>query len=379
MSGRSSAGTVLALGALLLLQPPAGAERLKELATIQGARSNQLVGYGLVVGLAQTGDDYNVPFTQQSILALLRRMGTLSPDANLLRTRDTAAVLVTALVPPFARGGMQVDVNVAALGNSRSLQGGVLISTPLRNSDGRIYALAQGPLLIGGAMAAGLSGSLALRNHVTTGRIPEGAILERDLPSSLKSDSLTFLLRHPDFTTANRIAGVIARSLAAESKGDPALGAASVRAIDGGTVQVQVTPLGPEQLVAIAARLEDLEVEPDAPARIVVNERSGVVVIGSHVRLGQAAVSHGHLTVKINEGVAVAQPNAFAAGQSVAVAQSQVHQQEAPSMLQAVGPAANVEDVVQTLNRLGMSTRELIAVLQALKAAGALRGELVLE
>ncbi len=360
---------------------PARGERVKDLARVQGVRNNQLVGYGLVVGLAQTGDDYNIPFTQQSVVALLRRMGTLTVDPNnLLRTRDVAAVLVTALCPPFAHSGSQLDVTVAALGNARSLLGGVLIATPLRSSDGRAYAVAQGPVLVGGLLAIGNTGSINQRNHVTTGRIPDGAIVERDLPSGLKADGLTFLLRSPDFTTATRIAQAMEKELAGATPRDSGQGASpQVRAIDAGTIEVRLPPALHGQTVALTARLEDLDVEPDVPARVVVNERSGVVVIGAQVRLGKAAVSYGRLNVRIDEGFVATQPSPFGRGITAITPQTRVEQVEKEGPLRTVGPAAKVEDVVKSLNQVGASTRELVAILQALKQAGALRGELIIE
>ena len=383
MFGRSRLVIRTAAAAVLLLMLGAGArgERVKDLARVQGVRQNQLVGYGLVVGLAQTGDDLTVPFTRQSILALLRRMGTLTPDQQMMMTRDAAAVLVTALVPPFAKSGAQVDVHVAALGNARSIQGGVLISTPLRGGDGRVYAVAQGPVLVGGLLTYGVTGSLQQRNHVNTGRIPEGAILERDLPSGLRDDAITFLLKSPDFTTATRIVQAIEKSLGAPAPGaapDPAA-LKLVRAIDAGTVLVSLPPARRGQTVAVAAQLEELDVEPDLPARVVVNERSGVVVIGEHVKLGRAAVSYGRLTVRIDEGLVASQPNPLGAGGTVVLPQTRVDQNEGRGPLTMVGPSPKVEDVVKGLNQLGATTRELVAILQALKLAGALRGELLIE
>jgi flagellar P-ring protein precursor FlgI len=339
-------------------------------------RQNQLVGYGLVVGLAGTGDDWNVPFTRHSLLQLLRRMGTYVPDSPYMLTRDTAAIMVTAVLPPFARSGSVVDVHVAAIGNARSLQGGVLIATPLRGGDGRTYAVAQGPVLTGGLTTIGFTGTLQQRNHTTTGRIPSGAILERDLPTALAADRLTFLLKQPDFVTASRIADVIERALAERKEVQQGK---LVRALDAGTVQVTLPPPLRGQTVALLARLEELEVEPDAPARVVVNERSGVVVIGAHVKLGRAAVSFGRLTVRIDEGLVVSQPNPFAAGATAVVPQTRVEQNEDKGPLKMVGPAARVEDVIKSLNQLGATTRELVSILQALKLAGALRGELLIE
>lgn len=385
MSGRSNPIFRAAATLALLLGLCAGArgERVKDLARVQGVRQNQLVGYGLVVGLSQTGDDLTVPFTRQSILALLRRMGTITPDQQMMLTRDAAAVLVTALVPPFAKSGSQVDVHVAALGNARSLQGGVLISTPLRGGDGRVYAVAQGPVLVGGLLTIGVTGTQQQRNHVTTGRIPEGAILERDLPNGLREDAITFLLKSPDFTTANRIAAAIDKALggpgAAPTASPDAAAAKAVRAVDAGTVVVALPPARRGQTVAVAAQLEELDVEPDLPARVVVNERSGVVVIGEHVRLGRAAVSYGRLTVRIDEGLVASQPNPLGGGATAIVPQTRVDQNEIRAPLTMVGPAAKVEDVVKGLNQLGASTRELVAILQALKLAGALRGELLIE
>jgi flagellar P-ring protein precursor FlgI len=387
MSGRSklrfvASSLALLLGAAAVLAPEARGERVKDLARVQGVRNNQLVGYGLVVGLSQTGDDfYGTPFTSQSLLALLRRMGTYSMDQQWTRTRDTAAVMVTALCPPFAKSGAQVDVTVAAIGNARSLQGGVLIATPLRGGDGRTYAVAQGSVLVGGLLSSGNTGALAQRNHVTTGRIPEGAIVERDMPSGLRKDSLTFLLKSPDFMTASRIAEAMEKALGKdqEKDRDKDRGVPLVRALDAGTVEVRLPEGQREQSVALAARLEELEISPDAPARLVVNERTGVVVIGEHVRLGRAAVSFGRLTVRIDEGFVTSQPAPFGSGVTTVVPQTRIEQTETQGPLRAVGPGAKVEDVVKSLNQLGASTRELVAILQALKLAGALRGDLIIE
>lgn len=382
----------------LLLSASAEAERIKDLAHVLGVRNNQLVGYGLVVGLAQTGDDLNVPFTQQSILAMLRRLGTLSVDSQQLRTRDVAAVIVTALVPPFAKNGAQVDVTVAALGNARSLQGGVLIQTPLRSNDGRTYAVAQGSVLLGGLLASGATGSSVQRNHVTTGRIPEGAILERDMPGTLKKDVITLILKQPDFTTASRVTTAIGKVLgsrlgkddpdkekqekekqAQEKPQDGKQGERFVRALSPGTIEITIPEKLRDQTVELTAQLEELEVEPDVPARVVVNERTGVVVVGANVRLGRAAVSYGRLTVRIDEGLVSSQPNPLGGGDTRVVPQTRLEQSETQGPMRLVGPSAKVEDIVQSLNQLGVSTRDLVAIMHALKLAGALRAELIIE
>ncbi len=345
---------------------PAQAARIKELVEIQGVRSNPLVGYGLVVGLAQSGDTRRSAFTAQSLSSLLKRMGlNIKPDK--LDVTNTAAVMVTSELEPFQSTGDRADVLVSALGNARSLEGGTLLMTPLKGADGNVYALAQGPIIVGGFDHGNKSSGLR-RNVPTVGRIPQGAMIEKTVRAEFVRDGKILLsLKESDFTTANRIAGKI----------NEALGGERAQAVNSGTIFVEANG-GEENLspVALLAKIEALDVIPDHPARIVVNERTGTVVVGGNVTLGPAAVAHGNLDVAIQTAKEVSQPAALSYGNTEKMENETFQVEEGSNALTVVPQTTTVDDLVKALNAIGASPRDLIAILQALKATGALNGEL---
>jgi flagellar P-ring protein precursor FlgI len=360
----------LACAALALNAPfgaPAFAEpRIKDIADFEGVRENQLVGYGLVVGLAGSGDSLrNSPFTRESLAAMLERMGVSSTNGN-LNTRNVAAVMVTANLPPFAAQGSRIDVAVSALGDARSLAGGQLLVTPLMGADQQVYAVAQGPVAIGGFSAQGQSGSSVSRGVPTAGRIASGALVERELDFDIAAQGeLRLALRNPDFTTARRIAEAI----------NGALGGDAARALSPGQVAVRRSDGYSGDMVALIAAIERLEVAVDAPARIVIDETSGVVVMGENVRVSTVAVAQGNLTISVNETPRVSQPAPLSEGETVVVPQSDVSVEEDAGDL-AVIEGVRLRDLVDGLNRLGVSPRDMISILQALKAAGAIQAEI---
>ncbi len=348
--------------------PQAGAERIKDVASFAGVRKNQLIGYGIVVGLAGTGDQTTqVPFTRQSIQNMLERQG-LSPDGGNVQLNNVAAVMVTANLPPFAKPGQTVDVTVSSIGNADSLRGGELLMTPLKGADDNIYAVAQGSLIVGGLDASGQDGSRVTVNIPTAGRVPNGATVERSVPSKMGGAGAVFLnLHNADFTTARRMEKAI----------NEALGGGVAQAIDGGTVEVRA-PDSPDQRVGLMSVLENIEVNPgQAPARVVINSRSGTVVIGQNVRINAAAVSHGNLTVTIDESLNVSQPAPFSEGETVVTPESQVAVQEEDSRAFLFDPGVKLNDIVNSINAVGASPSDLVAILQALKSAGALEAQLI--
>lgn len=338
--------------------------RLKELVEVQGSRDNALIGYGLVVGLTNTGDSEQVLFTMQSVSSVLGRFG-VRVDPRDIRSRNVAAVMVTTKLPTFSRPGSTLDVTVSAMGNARSLQGGTLLMTPLGGPDGQTYAVAQGPVQVGGFEASGGLASIR-KNTPTTGAIPSGATVERAVTPSLASGTLVLQLKRPDFTNATRIAQAI----------DKTLGEASAKALDSAAVELKVPAADKDNPVGLLARLEAVEIDADVKAKVVVSERTGTIVMGENVRLRPAAISHGGLRVAINTQFAVSQPNAFGAGQTVMVPGQQAAAQETQRAAVAVPATSTVDDLVKALNGIGASSRDLVAILQALKAAGALEAEL---
>ncbi|EAR20214.1 flagellar basal body P-ring protein FlgI [Nitrococcus mobilis] len=358
---------------LLLIAAAAHAERIKDLATVAGVRPNQLVGYGLVAGLDGTGDrTTQTPFTVQSIRAMLASQGIQLPVAQLrsMQLKNVAAVMVTAELPAFAKPGQQIDVTVSSLGNAKSLRGGNLLMTPLKGVDGSVYAMAQGNLLVSGFGASGRDGSKIVVNVLSTGRIPDGATVERSVASPFAlGESVVLNLHTPDFTTAKRVAKQI----------NDTLGAASATALDAVSVKVRA-PRDANQRVSFVAFLENLEVAPgEAPARVIVNARTGTIVIGSHVRVQPAAITHGSLTVTISERTQVSQPAPFARrGQTVVNPQSDVQITEEKRPMFLFAPGTELSAIVEAVNRVGASPSDLVAILQALKQAGALRAELII-
>lgn len=360
---------VVCLLGMVLTAGPASAARVKDLASIAGVRSNQLVGYGLVVGLDGTGDQTSqTPFTVQSLKSMLNRYGIQVPPDVSPQLKNVAAVSVHAELPPFAKPGQTIDVTVSSLGNAKSLRGGSLLMTPLKGADGRVYAIAQGNMVVSGFGVQGNDGSSITVNVPSAGRIPNGATVERAVPNPFASgDAVVLNLHSSDFTTANRVASAINREV----------GRGTARALDGTSVKVQA-PRDTSQRVAFVSLLENIQVSPgDAAARIIVNSRTGTVVIGSHVRVNPAAVSHGSLTVTITEKARVSQPPPFSAGQTAVVPESDIQVEEEGSRMFLFEPGVELDEIVRAVNRVGAAPGDLVAILEALKQAGALTAELV--
>jgi len=352
---------------LLAVAAPARADRIKDLASVQGVRPNQLTGFGVVVGLANTGDDARSPIVRRSLAKMLKRLG-ITVDATEIKAKNVAAVVVTAELPPFARPGEALDVVVSSMGTATSLSGGTLIATPLNGPDGNTWAVAQGPLTVGGYSAAGGTGSETRKNHVTVGRIPTGATVEGKAPTAMPDRQVTLMLAHPDFTTAQRMSDAINKTL-----GDD-----SARVRDGGAVDVPITDKWRGNVPALIASLEAIEVDPDVVAKVVIDERTGTIVVGDHVKLGVAAVAYGGLTVEIKEQPVASQPIGIAnsAATTTVVPHTDISVTEQPGDLHPMAGAATVGEVAAALNALGAKPRDLVAILQALAASGALHARL---
>jgi flagellar P-ring protein precursor FlgI len=373
----TKANTLLALligGGLLAARLPAARAqtRLKDIAAVQGVRGNQLVGYGLVVGLDGTGDGTGAAFTPQSVASLLQKFGVSVPPGA-LKVKNVAAVMVTATLPPFVKNGSAIDVTVSSLGDAKSLQGGTLLQTPLQAANNQVYAVAQGALSVGGFLAGGGAGGGVAKNFVTVGRIPGGALVEQDVPTTLSGraqGALEVTLNQPDFTTAARLVRAINARLPA--------GATGARAEDAGTVRVAFAP-GTEPVTLIAA-LENVPVDPDGAARVVINERTGSVVISGDVQVSACAVAHGNLTVSVANAPLISQPAPLSRGGRTVVAPRQViGVQEGGERLIPVPASASLSKVVRSLNALGVTPRDLIAILQAMKEAGALHAQIEIQ
>jgi flagellar P-ring protein precursor FlgI len=347
----------------------AQAERVKDIATVQGVRGNQLVGYGLVVGLNGTGDQTSqAPFTIQSIKNMLAKFGvTIPPNVN-PQLKNVAAVTVHAELPPFSKPGQTIDVTVASIGNAGSLRGGSLLLTPLRGIDGQVYAIGQGNLAVSGFGADGKDGSRISINIPSSGRIPNGATVEKAVPSDFSGGQHVVLnLNTPDFTTAARLADGI----------NKLLGENTAEAADAVSVRV-VAPVDPNQRIAYLSTLESIEIEPgEAPARVIVNSRTGTVVIGSHVRVTPAAVAHGSLSVTVTERFDVSQPQPFSEGQTVLTPRSGIDVQQDDARMFVFNSGVNLDEIVRAVNQVGAAPGDLVAILEALKEAGALRAELI--
>ena len=362
------AGTALAASAALWW--PAGAHaatRIKEVASVQGVRTNQLVGYGLVVGLDGTGDQsQGVPFTAQSLAAMLQQMGVAVPPGVQLQAKNVAAVMVTATLPPFAQPGQAIDVNVSSMGNAKSLRGGMLIATPLKGADGQIYAMAQGSLIVGGA-GASAAGSKVQINHLSAGRVPAGATVERSVPTPLAAgDYIQLDVSSADFATAREVARAI----------NGAKGEGTAFALDGRVVRVRA-PQDMNQRVAFLADVENLPLELARPAaRIVLNARTGSVVMNEAVMLAPCAVAHGSLSVTISATPVISQPNALAQGSTVQAERADIAITQQGGSLVQMPAGTKLADVVKALNALGATPQDLLAILQAMKSAGALQAEI---
>lgn len=360
------------LGAALLLTQGAAvqAERIKDIASVAGVRSNQLVGYGLVVGLDGTGDQTTqTQFTVQSVKSMLAKLGvTIPPNIN-PQLKNVAAVIVHADLPPFSKPGQTIDVTVSSMGNAKSLRGGSLLMTPLKGADGETYAIAQGSLIVSGFGAEGEDGSRVTVNITSTGRIPNGASVERSVVSPFTmSPTLIMNLYEPDFTTAQRVANSI----------NDALGAGMATALDGTSIEIKA-PTEPTNKVAFTSTVENIMVDPaEAPARVIINSRSGTVVIGSEVRVETAAVAHGNLTVTVSESINVSQPGPFSrGGQTVVTPESQVAINEDDARMFLLNDSITLKDLVEAVNRVGAAPGDLVAILEALQRVGALRAQLI--
>ena len=362
---------LMALFVALFPAEQAMADRVKDLASVAGVRNNQLAGYGLVVGLHGTGDQTTqTPFTVQSIINMLTEFGITIPPGVSLQLKNVAAVTVHADLPPFAKPGQTIDVTVSSIGNAKSLRGGALIMAPLRGADGNVYALAQGNLVVGGFGASADDGSRIIVNIPSAGRIPNGATVERSVPTDfLTREAIVLNLHTPDFTTSNRLADEI----------NMTMGPGTAQSIDAVSVSVRA-PADPGQRTAFVSALQSLEVQPgEVQARVIVNSRTGTVVIGDNVRVTAAAVSHGSLVVTISEAPFVSQPIApfGQSGQTVVVPDSDIGINEEEGSMFLFEPGTSLDEIVQAVNRVGAAPGDLVAILEALKQAGALRAELV--
>jgi flagellar P-ring protein precursor FlgI len=341
---------------------------IRDVASVEGIRNNSLIGYGLVVGLKGTGDKQQTYFTIQTLASILQRMGVEIPPSvvqTTVQVKNVAAVFVTASLPPFARPGMPLDVTVASSGDARSLEGGLLLLTPLYAADGQVYAAAQGPLVVGG-YAAGSAGNSKQVNHPTVGRIPSGALIERDSSLDLtKLHRFSLLLNEASFTTVEEVAGVVNQELAAQT----------ATVIDSRRVEVELPAAGGD-LPALLARIENLEVRVHRKAKVVVNERTGTVVMGRDVRLGAVSILHGTFSIEVTTTYAVSQPNALAGGQTEVVPETKLRASETPARNLELNEGASVEELVTRLQAIGATARDVVSILQAIKAAGALEADL---
>lgn len=362
----------LPLAAFLLLAGAAAATpvRIKDMVEFDGVRGNDLVGYGLVVGLNGTGDGLrNAPFTEEIMSNILERLGVNVTGEN-LRPKNVAAVLVTASLPPFARAGGQIDVNVSAIGDAKSLLGGTLVMTPLNAADGEIYAVAQGTIIAGGASAEGQAASV-VQGVPTSGAIPAGARVEREIPFDFAAlETVRLALRTPDFTTAGRIEEAI----------NTEFGRGVAAMLDAGTVSLDIRATRMGSPAHVLGRIENLAIEPDVRARVVVDQRSGTIVVGEDVRISRVAVSQGNLTLRVEEAPVVVQPNPFAAGETVVVPRSSAALQEEPGIGMAeLADTSSLSDVVAGLNALGVAPRDMIDILKSIHAAGALHADFLVQ
>lgn len=353
------------LGAMLA--QPSVAERLKDISSVAGVRDNQLIGYGLVVGLDGTGD--KTPFTKQTLRNMMAQFGVIIPPNVDPKSKNVAAVTVHANLASFAKPGQAIDVTVSSLGDAKSLRGGTLLATPLKGLDNQVYAIAQGNLVVGGFGASGSDGSSITVNIPSVGRIPNGATVERSVPNAFaRGNTLTFNLNSPDFTTAKRVA----------DKVNQLLGPETAQALDAASIRVSA-PLDTNQRVAFLSVLENLEVEPaEATAKIIINSRTGTIVIGKHVQVAPAAITHGSLTVTITEDFAVSQPEAFAeGGATVVTPQTQIDIEQQANRMFVFNPGVSLDAIVQAVNQVGAAPGDLMAILEALKQAGALNADIL--
>jgi flagellar P-ring protein precursor FlgI len=364
---RAAAVLCLGAGLALLAAPPASAERLKDLVSIAGVRQNQLIGYGLVVGLDGSGDQTTqTPFTVQSVVSMLQQLGVNLPAASSLQLKNVAAVMVTASLPPFAQPGQTLDITVSSMGNAKSLRGGTLLMTPLKGADGQVYGMAQGNVLVGGVGVAAGGNSLQV-NHLSVGKISGGATVERAVASALGENNMIKLeLNNTDFSTASRIVEAI------NDKYGPGI----AYALDGRVIRVQA-PSSSDQRVSFIGALQDMQVNPaEQAAKVIMNARTGSVVMNRAVTLDTCAISHGNLSIAVSAEPQVSQPNALSGGRTVVTQNTQVDIKKDSGKVMLVKGGASLADVVKALNAIGATPQDLLAILQAMKAAGALRAEL---
>ncbi|HFQ5198808.1 TPA: flagellar basal body P-ring protein FlgI [Vibrio vulnificus] len=357
----------LLLLCFVLPMTSAYAARIKDVAQVAGVRSNQLVGYGLVSGLPGTGE--STPFTEQSFAAMLQNFGIQLPAGTKPKIKNVAAVMVTAELPPFSKPGQQIDVTVSSIGSAKSLRGGTLLQTFLKGLDGQVYAVAQGNLVVSGFSAEGADGSKIVGNNPTVGIISSGAMVEREVPTPFgRGDFITFNLLESDFTTAQRMADAV----------NNFLGPQMASAVDATSVRVRA-PRDISQRVAFLSAIENLEFDPaEGAAKIIVNSRTGTIVVGKHVRLKPAAVTHGGMTVAIKENLSVSQPNGFSGGETVVVPNSDISVTEEQGKMFKFEPGLTLDDLVRAVNQVGAAPSDLMAILQALKQAGAIEGQLII-
>ena len=386
MSGRFKNISLIVLLLIAFVLPSAGySARIKDISSIKGIRQNQLLGYGLVIGLNGTGDKGGTKFTIQGLVNMLEHMG-VHVDPDEVKVKNVAAVVVSAKLPPFARIGKQIDVILSSIGDAKSLVGGTLLLTPLKGVDNKVYALAQGPVSIGGFSAGGAAGGGVTKNHPTVGRISGGASIEKEIPLSIMSkNEMTIILNNPDFNTADRAVKAINSRFKEKI----------AKSIDSGTLKFSVPEEFENKVVNLIAQIGEIEVEPDSVAKVIVNEKTGTVVVGENVRIQKVAVAHGNLSIQIKEKSNVSQPQAFApsgggiaprqmgggtvvapGGSTVVTPESQVSVAEESSRLLLIPKGRTIGELVNALNAIGVTPRDLITILQAIKAAGALQGEL---
>lgn len=358
-------GWVLMVGMLMIGVSIAQAARIKDIADVQGVRHNQLVGYGLVVGLNGTGDGNKTIFTVQSLVSMLEKMG-ITVNPNDIKVKNVAAVMVTADMPPFAKAGMQIDVSVSSIGDAKNLQGGTLLFTPLKAANGQIFAIAQGAVSTGGFAAQG-AGASVQKNFPTVGRIPSGATIEREMQTTFNDrDLLRISLRNPDFTTASRMSDAINQALL-----EPA-----AKMTDAATVEVRVPGKYLDNVSGFVTMIEHIAVAPDTVSKVVVNERTGTVVIGENVRISTVAIAHGNLSISIKEDAKVSQPMPFSQGQTVVTPDTNLNIKEEKAPIFLMESNVTIGDIVRALNALGVTPRDLISIFQALQASGALQAKL---
>lgn len=370
----------------IVIGPSAGyPARIKDISSIKGIRQNQLFGYGLVIGLFGTGDKGGTSFTRQGLANMLEHMGIhVNPED--IKAKNVAAVVVSAKMPPFGRVGKKIDVTLSSIGDAKSLQGGTLLLTPMKGVDGKVYALAQGPVVIGGYAAGGAAGGGVAKNHTTVGRISDGATIEREIPLSIMNkEELTILLDNPDFNTANRVADAINAQMQANI----------ATPMDSGTLNFKIPENFKNNIVNLIAQVGEIEIKPDTVAKVIVNEKTGTVVVGENVRILKVAVAHGNLSIRIKERKEVSQPLPFApsgkgaaaqqmkggiiavpGGSTVVTPESDVSVNEEDNRLLLIPEGRTIGELVNALNAIGVTPRDLITILQTIKAAGALQGEL---